>query len=107
MRDGTFMKLKIWYKYNPFHRDSQQYFNAMEVLMKTSMKSEALRDPSWVKAFPLYSWFCSSQKHLPNETLDCSPSSIREKLKSLDGLFGSLHVEEKWVYIVILNTDHE
>ena len=80
---------------NPFHRDSQQYFHAMKVVIKTSMKSGALRDPSWVKAFPLYSWFCSSQKLLPNETLDWSLSSITEKLKSLDGLFGSLHVEEK------------
>ena len=82
---------------NPFHRDSRQYFHAMKVVMKSSIKSGALSDPSWVKAFPLYSWFCSSQKHLPNETLDCSPSSITEKLKSLDRLFGSFLVEEKWV----------
>ena len=67
----------------------------MKAVMKTSMKSGALRDPSWVKAFPLYSWFCFSQKHLPNETLDCSPSSIAKNLKSLDGLFGSFLVEEK------------
>ena len=79
---------------NPFHRDSQQYFHAMKVVIQTSMKSGALMDFSWVKAFPLYSWFCSSQKHLPNETLDCSPSSIAKKLKSLDGLFGSSLVEE-------------
>ena len=67
----------------------------MKVVIATSIKSGALSDPSWVNAFPLYSWFCSSQKLLPNTTLDCSPSSITEKLKSLDGLFGSLHVEEK------------
>ena len=67
----------------------------MEVVIQTSMKSGALSDPSWVKAFPLYSWFCSSQKLLPNETLDYSPPSITEKLKSLDGLFGSFFVEEQ------------
>ena len=80
---------------NLFHRDSQEYFNAMEVVMKTSMKSVALSDSSWIKAFPLYSWFCSRQKHLPNETLDCSPSSIIDKLKSLDGLFESFLVEKR------------
>ena len=90
----------------PFHRDSQQYFNAMEVVMKASMRSGALSDSSWVKAVPLYSWFCSSRKLLPNETLHSF--KYNREVEIFDGLFGSSLVEETWVYnITILNTHHE
>ena len=78
-----------------FHRESKQYFIAMDKVMSTSMKAKGLNNPSWLNIFPIHNWFCSDKPLLPNEALLYSPVNIKEKLESLEKMFKSFPVQEQ------------